>query len=150
MITYNLTFEGFKREAVKNSLPESSGLYFVYRGRRLLDRYGAYYCVLNELLYIGMAHNIRQRVCGGHESFSDWESSLVGDEILYYSSCLLPEVLEKDNLYLERAEAACIFKAAPRFNDKQKGMFDFDKYGEVRILSEGRIALMDKDFTLKH
>lgn len=137
--THDLEFDGFTREETKNTLPDYSGLYFVYRGTRKKGADGKYSCSLQDLLYIGQAENINERVNGTHEHYEDWCSYLKKDEMLYYSVCPVESDL------LDKVEAACIYQAQPPVNTQCKESYNYDP---VRIKSSGRISLFDTDFTV--
>lgn len=134
---YNLDFRGFTREGKKNTLPDYSGLYFVYRGVRHKGKDNTYTCSLKELLYIGQAENINKRINGEHEHFEDWCSYLDEGEMLYYSTCPVPQY------QLDEVEAACIYHAQPPVNTQNKDSYN---YNPVKIKTSGRVALIDKEF----
>ncbi|KAA6348169.1 hypothetical protein EZS27_004375 [termite gut metagenome] len=139
MTTYNLEFEGFYRDAIKASLPAYSGLYFVYRGLRLKNEKGFYYCKLKELIYIGQAKNVNERVNEQRDDYPDWQGSLENDEILYFAVCKVDEDA------LDDVEAACIYHAKPRFNKVNAQSYNGSS---IHISSKGSINLFDKDFSI--
>ena len=106
---YNLDFKGFTREGKKNTLPDYSGLYFVYRGVRHKGKDNTYTCSLKELLYIGQAENINERINGEHDHYEDWCSYLDEGEMLYYSTCPVPQY------QLDEVEAALDIANVERF-----------------------------------
>jgi excinuclease UvrABC nuclease subunit len=139
MATYKLEFEGFYRDAIKASLPTYSGLYFVYRGLRLKNEKGFYHCKLNELIYIGQAKNVNERLNEQRDDYLIWQKSLESDEILYFSVCKVDEDA------LDDVEAACIYHAKPRFNTVNTQSYNGEP---IHILSKGNIVSFDKDFSV--
>ncbi|MDH6354603.1 excinuclease UvrABC nuclease subunit [Dysgonomonas sp. PH5-45] len=137
--THNLEFKGFTREAIKNTLPSESGLYFVYRGTRNKGNDGKYTCSLKELLYIGQAEDVNDRVNGTHEHYNDWCSYLKTGEMLYYSMCPV------DSCFLDEIEAACIYHAQPTVNIKGKDSYNHEP---LRIKSSGNVDFISTDFTV--
>ena len=133
--THDLVFRGFFGEDKKNSLPNHSGLYFVYRGTQNKDNT----CTPNELLYIGQAENVNDRVNGTHEHYDDWCSYLKNNEMLYYSTCPVESYL------LDEVEAAYIFHSQPPVNTQCKENYN---HNPVRIKSSGRVILIDTDFNV--
>ena len=132
--TISLDFDGFYPEGV--TLPDYSGLYFVYKGTPAEKGE----CYINELLYIGQAENIRDRVSTNHEHYEDWKQKLSRGEKLYYSVCSV----EKRNL--DMAEAACIYKAQPPGNNHCKESYNYDP---VRIISSGPVEYLPSNFDVE-
>ncbi len=137
--THNLEFKGFTREAVKHTLPDYSGLYFVYRGIRNQKSDGTYNCSLKELLYIGQAENINERVNGEHEHYEDWCSYVKKGEMLYYSVCPVEGHL------LDEVEAACIYHAQPPVNIQCKDSYN---HNPVKIVCSGNVDLIKPEFNI--
>lgn len=85
--THSLAFIGYYRDEDKHSIGKHSGLYFVYRGVRNEDSKEKFTATLKELLYIGQAEDVNDRLNKEHEHYEDWSAKLGNGEILYYSTC---------------------------------------------------------------
>lgn len=127
--SYSLNFEGYWREINKNGIPSKSGIYLVYR------------CVydaksntvgLKEIIYIGQAENMHDRVAN-HDKLGAFNSQLQRGEELCYS------VATVSNADLDVVENALIFAQKPVLNDKLKDSFN---YGAVTVKLDGRCACM--------
>ena len=139
MKLYNILFNGYIRDENKEYLPSFGGIYMVYR------------CVLNretkrislkELIYIGRAVNINNRI-SNHERRDDFLSSLSeGEELCYSYSSVAP-------IDIDIIENALIYMQKPRLNDELKNEFN---YSEAEFHIEGRCGLLEKtdfEITLK-
>lgn len=135
MKLYSLKFDGSWIDKNRHYIPNYSGVYLVYRG---IHNAAAQTLNCNEILYIGQAKDVRQRL-SNHEKRAAFINELQTGEILFYSCAKVP--LED----LDRVENALIYKMKPRINDKLKEEF---LYPITRIVSEGACALLNKDFTL--
>lgn len=129
MKTYNIIFNGYIRDEKKESLPEYSGVYIVYR------------CMFNpqertvtliEILYIGQAENINHRICN-HDKRDEFFNELTEDETICYSYAKV------DKKNLDIIENALIFAQKPRLNDKLVDNYNYDS-AEFKI--EGRCSLL--------
>ena len=107
--TITLVFKGYRWDVDKDGLDEYSGVYLVYRCKQ--DPQDNTISI-KELLYIGEAENIRDRICNDQEKRECWEGELKTDEVLCYSRA---PAVESDQ---KRAEAALIFKLKPICNDQ--------------------------------
>ena len=134
MKTFNLNFDGSLDDAQRNSLPEYSGVYLVYRGVR---DHGSFIC--REILYIGQAENIKERHVN-HEKRQLFLAELRPNEVLFYSYAPVAKI------DLNRVENALVFEMHPKLNDKQIESFPYDK---TTIVSEGQCALLHKNFTIE-
>lgn len=135
MKSYNLKFEGSWVDSSRHFMPNYAGVYLVYRGTHNVAQQTVN-CA--EILYIGQAKDVRQRL-SNHEKRNIFSSQLHNGEILFYSCA---RVSMED---LSRVENALIYKMQPRLNDNLKDSFP---YPITRVISEGACALLDKDFTL--
>ena len=61
MEKYNILFRGYRRDCNRAGLPTYSGIYIVYRCTFNQEKQTV---SLKELLYIGQAQNIRDRISG--------------------------------------------------------------------------------------
>lgn len=136
---HNLDFKGFYGEHAKASLPSHSGLYFVYRGIRNKQPDGKFTCSINQLLYIGQAEDVNDRVNGEHEHYDEWCNYLKKGEMLYYSTC------QVDVHLLDELEAACIYQAQPPVNIHCKKSYN---YNPVKIKCSGRVKFIDSEFNV--
>ena len=92
-----------------NQAPEKSGIYAICRGKQEKDEWR-----FSELLYIGEANNINERLTGNHEKIiSCAANAVLNKEKLMYFVALVPN---HDNR--ELAEKVLIWKMKPKFNDK--------------------------------
>lgn len=139
MKLYNILFNGYIREENKEYIPSFGGIYIVYR------------CVFNkkekkislkELIYIGRAVNINNRI-SKHERRADFLKTLSdGEELCYSYSSIAPGDIDI-------IENALIFMQKPRLNDELKNEFN---YSEAAFHIEGRCGLLEKtdfEITLK-
>ena len=110
-----LRFKDIWTEDDKYYIETYSGVYCVYTGT-YNKRTGKK--TLNELIYVGQAENINERIAN-HDRLDDWLSYLTDGETLFYT-CAHVTGEDKD-----RAEAALIYKLKPWFNDKLKHKFDY-------------------------
>lgn len=132
--TISLDFDGFYPDGA--TLPNYSGLYFVYKG--IPTKPGK--CRIIELLYIGQAENISDRVGTDHEHYEDWKKELSRDERLYYSVCPV------DAWNLDMAEAACIYKTQPPVNKRCKETYN---HAPVEIKSSGDVKFLPSSFNVE-
>jgi excinuclease UvrABC nuclease subunit len=137
MKSYTVLFQGYRRDENTSSLPTYSGVYMVYR------------CVydsqsntvsLKELIYIGQAQNIHDRIAN-HDKRQVFERELrTGEELCYAYA----EVPKKD---LDIIENALVFSQKPRLNETLKDRFN---HGSASFSFEGKNALLEyTDFSIK-
>lgn len=124
--TVQLSILGTYTDKILSTLPNVSGLYFVYKE----DENG-----LKKLLYIGEAENINNRLNGNHEKRREWNLHLLPGEqskIVYLvltSQDVLSPTLRRD------VENACIFKVHPPLNTQGKSEFSYS--GIMQIVFKG-------------
>lgn len=135
MKSYNLKFEGSWIDSNRHFMPNYAGVYLVYRG---IHNVAEQTVTCHEILYIGQAKDIRQRL-SNHDKRIAFGNELRNGEILFYSCAKVP--MED----LDRVENALIYQTQPRLNDNLKESF---LYPITRVTSEGACALLNKDFTL--
>ena len=136
MNKYSLNFKGYWLEPRISGVPQTSGIYLVYRCT--CDDEGV---SLKELLYIGQAKNLYERITT-HEKKEVFEKECRLNEFLCYS---VAEVSQKD---LDIVENALIFAQKPRLNVEYKDRFRYEV--PVSFLLEGRCKLMIyQNFTIK-
>jgi excinuclease UvrABC nuclease subunit len=135
--SYALEFDGYWLEAGLGNLPAKSGVY------------GVYACTydkvqntvsLRDLIYIGEAANVRDRV-SGHDKWSAWRGQLKSGEVLCFNAALIAGESER-----QRAEAAMIFKHKPRCNTTYVDAFPFDG---TTVSISGKNALMQSLFAVQ-
>ena len=115
--TFNQDFKGYRRESKISTLPADSGVYGVYRCIFNMDRETV---TLNELIYIGKADDLNDRI-NNHEDWDDWKAKLKkGEEICFCYTF----VGKNANV---RVEAALINSNKPPLNIEYKNSFPFDK-----------------------
>jgi excinuclease UvrABC nuclease subunit len=129
METYNVIFQGYIRDENKDSLPSYSGIYMVYRCTYDSENKTV---SLKELIYIGQAENIHDRI-NNHDKYNDFKGALQTDEQICYSYA---EVSKDD---LDVVENALVFAQKPKLNDLLKDSF---KYKPAQFSIEGRTALL--------
>lgn len=137
MKIYNILFRGYRRDSNKAGLPTYSGIYMVYRCTFNQEKQTV---SLKELLYIGQAQNIQDRIShhNMHQEFIDATND--GEQICYSYA----EVNEQD---LDIVENALIFAQKPRLNDELKDNYNH-KPAQFNI--EGQCALLDyTDFSIE-
>lgn len=136
MDKYELNFNGYWIDSRISGIPKTSGVYLVYRCT--YDNDGV---SLKELLYIGQAENLYERI-SNHDKKDLFKKQCKEGEILCYS---VAEVLP-DNLDI--VENALIFAQKPRLNDDDKDRFRFNI--PVSFIVEGRCKLLEyQNFTIK-
>jgi excinuclease UvrABC nuclease subunit len=129
MKTYNVIFHGYKRDENKDSLPSYSGIYMVYRCTYDSDNKTV---SLKELIYIGKAENIHDRI-NNHDKHDNFIGELqIGEQICYSYA----EVSKDD---LDVVENALVFAQKPKLNESLKDSF---RYESAQFLIEGRTALL--------
>jgi excinuclease UvrABC nuclease subunit len=135
--SYALEFDGYWLEAGLGNLPAKSGIYGVYRCT--YDKVQNTVS-LRELIYLGEAANVRDRV-SGHDKWSAWRGQLKSGEVLCFNAALIAG--ESDR---QRSEAAMIFKHKPRCNTTYVDAFPFDT---TTVSTSGKNALMQSSFTVQ-
>lgn len=136
MASYNLNFKGYWIESHISGIPQSSGIYLVYKCT--YDDAGV---TLKELLYIGKSDNLHNSIESDNKR-DFFKKECHNGEILCYS---IAEAPQKD---LNIIENALIFAQHPKLNDDLNNGFKFDP--PVDFLLEGRCKLMKyQNFTIK-
>lgn len=128
-IEIEVVFTGYWRDCDKDKMPEEAGIYVVYRSS-YNERWN--YISLKEIIYIGKAENVRERVAN-HEKLSLFKTKLKEGEELCYS---FGEV-EKDSLDI--VENALIYAQKPEFNTELKDDYIYDA---THITLDGTYELM--------
>lgn len=131
--TYNLTFKGYYRDGVR--LPSVSGIYLVYDATRYKETETV---ALHELIYIGEADNVDERI-RTHEKRPAWLRAIEVGTHLYFA------VAEADPEWRKRAEAALIFKHQPQVNTSCKDSFNYDT---TTIISDGKCRHIESPITV--
>jgi len=131
----NLSFVGYYIQ--QEVVPKSAGIYLVYIGtyNKDTDR-----VTLRNLIYIGEAENVNERLNKPHEKQKDWEKYLSEGEILIFS---VAEITSPDR---ERAECALIFHHKPDENDECKDSFP---YPETIVESSGACMHISSSIAVK-
>lgn len=130
MKKYNVLFNGYRRDVNKAGLPTYSGIYIVYRCTFNEEKQTV---SLKELLYIGQAKNIQERI-STHDKRQEFMNALNGDEQICYSYA---EVKEQD---LNIVENALVYAQKPRLN---KDLVDSYKYEPTQFNIEGKCSLLN-------
>lgn len=136
MKEFSLDFDGSILDENSEYLPSYRGVYLVYRGNLILN---GTKLKCSEIIYIGQAENIRNRL-QNHEKKNLFFSRLENGESLFYSYA---HVNASD---LNRIEAALIYKHKPVLNEEYKNNFPYLK---THLISFGECALLNKDFTIE-
>ena len=127
MDKYSLNFKGYWIESRLSGIPQTSGIYIVYRCTYDDDGVS-----LIEILYIGQAQNLYERITT-HNRKKNFENECQTGETLCYS---VAEVPQSD---LNIVENALIFAQKPRLNEEYKDRFGYEV--PVSFLLEGRCKL---------
>lgn len=135
--SFNLEFEGYFLEHEINELDSGSGIYCVYAC--IYDNQINEY-LIDDLLYIGKAKNIRSRV-SNHKQKNDWIRELVEGEELCFNFALIQSSADR-----KRVEAAMIYQHKPVCNDHYVNSFPFDS---TSIQTKGDGSMLDSSFTVK-
>ena len=95
-VSIQLDCKGFFRSAVQNSVPDQTGVYFVYAGVKTETG-----CSIRRLLYIGRSANLHLRLTSP-ESFERLQGALQPGEELFYAYAF---VASEEASLVERALA---------------------------------------------
>lgn len=137
MEKYNILFRGYRRDCNRAGLPTYSGIYIVYRCTFNQEKQTVR---LKELLYIGQAQNIRDRISGHDKREEFFNAAKEGEQICYSYA----EVNKQD---LDIVENALIYAQKPRLNDKLKDSYNHEP---AQFNIEGQCALLDyTDFPIE-
>lgn len=133
--TYRQEFKGYCRYKDRGGIPKKSGVYCVYRGAYNSSNDKVF---LNQLLYIGQAKNMNERL-EKHEKLTKWEKYLkLGEEIIF-------SYTELELAGLDRFEAAMIYEHKPPVNEEYTNNFPYDS---AMVYTSGRNALLKEYFTV--
>ena len=129
MNTIQLNFEGYWREKNKNGIHQYSGIYVVYRCiyKEVSDT-----VTLKEIIYIGQANNIRERIAN-HDKNELFNQKLQDGEELCYSCARVKES------ELNAVENALIFAQKPVLNQEYINNYDYDP---LHVIIDGACYLM--------
>lgn len=137
MDKYELNFNGYWIDSRISGIPKTSGVYLVYRCT--YDNDGV---SLKELLYIGQAENLYERI-SNHDKKDLFKKQCKEGETLCYS---VAEVLPNN---LDIVENALIFAQKPQLNAEYKDSFLHEV--PVSFQLEGRCKLMKyQNFTIEN
>ena len=132
---FELNIMGYWRDKNNICLPKLPGVYFVYETTYNRDNDAL---LFKRLLYIGEAEDVNDRILK-HEKYSDWLKYIrYGNELCY-------AMVQIENDYRERIEAAYIYEHKPTANKEYTDKFPFNK---IRIKSTGDTELLNADFTI--
>jgi len=135
-----LKFSGYYRDVNRKSVPNTSGVYLVYRCVYNKEVKPKPTVTLKQLIYIGESEAVRDRIGEEHEGRECWEGKLETGEVLCFS---FAPASEADR---ERAEAALVYKKKPICNDQGKDSFNYDK---TTIKSTGTCWNIPEEFTVE-
>lgn len=107
---FELNLDGFFQEYKEASLPNQSGIYFVFGGCATTEGK----CRIQHLIYIGESRDIADRL-SKHEKKPEFKDTLGDNEILYYAYTLVP-TRER-----ELCEKGLIRHFADRFGTDKEG-----------------------------
>ena len=138
--TIELEFDGYWRDAKRSGVPKDSGVYLVYRCIHNKDVKPESTVSLKQLIYIGEAKEVRDRIGEDHEKRGCWEGELETDEELCFSFA------PANKADRERAEAALIYKKKPICNDSGKDSFNYDT---TTVESSGECKFIPAKFTVQ-
>lgn len=137
MEKYNILFRGYRRDINKAGLPTYSGIYIVYRCTFNQEKQTV---SLKELLYIGQAQNIRDRIFNHNMHDAFIAAAKKGEQICY-------SYAEVDKQDLDILENALIFAQKPPLNDNLKDTYN---HNTAQFYVEGHCALLDNtDFSIE-
>ncbi|EJD6367355.1 GIY-YIG nuclease family protein [Providencia rettgeri] len=108
--TIELDFDGYYRDEILSRVPDTSGIYCVYRGTRNITEKPVTVNIF-ELIYIGESKDVKARL-NNHDKYDSWKNKLKKGEVLLYSVAKVTSG-EDDRL---RAEAALINHCNPVVN----------------------------------
>ena len=129
-------FYGYWRESKKELIPSHSGVYCVYECSYNPDNDSV---IINRLIYIGKAENVRERI-SNHEKWGEWRQNIGdGKELCFSSGSVEPDIRE-------RIQAAFVFQNKPPLNDEYKNSFPFD---QTTITARGSVELHITDFSVE-
>jgi len=134
--TIVIHINGYWRDQHKSSLPECSGLFFVYEASYNVTDQTA---DLLKLIYIGEAENIKARVFAPEYRLS-WMTHLAPGHELCYACAGVDKPLR------ERAWAAYILTHKPPANTHVQGAFHYDT---TTLVSTGKTALINPVVTAR-
>lgn len=135
-IEIKVLLRGYWRDCDKNKMPAKTGIYVVYRSS-YNEKWN--YISLKEIIYIGKAENVRERVTT-HDKLSLFNTKLKEGEELCYSF----GQVEKD--HLDIVENALIYAQQPDLNTELRDNYTYDA---THITLDGTYELMKyKDFTI--
>ena len=87
---FDLALDGFFKEYKEASLPDQSGIYFVFGGVSLPNEK----CKINHLIYIGESNDVQYRLTH-HEKKPEFKDALRDGEVLYYAYVLVPSCVRE-------------------------------------------------------
>ncbi|MDG2490734.1 MAG: hypothetical protein P8N71_08265 [Alphaproteobacteria bacterium] len=129
--TYELNFEPALRCAVNKSILDAPGIYCVYACKpeqndpeqKMTD------CVIDRLLFIGTANDMRAEITNKLENENDWQTELGPGEDLCFSQAFITDIASPvtDPGDRKRAAAALIYRHQPLLNTEHRDGFAFDK-----------------------
>lgn len=137
MKKYNVNFKGYWLDENKGSIPNSSGVYLVYRCKfnETVNKVS-----LIEIIYIGQATDLQERI-KNHDKRVSFLSTCKNQEKLCYS------IAEIESQNLNIIENALIFAQQPGLNEQYKDNFNYE---ESAFDLDGACALMKHtNFTIK-
>lgn len=132
--SYSLVYDGYWREQHVGSIPAKSGVYTVYA---CAHNIAARTVSLQNLIYIGEAGNVRDRI-KGHEKWPDWRRHLLIGQQLCFN--FAPISIDR-----ERVEAALIHHHKPPENSEYVNYFP---YPQTTVQTSGRNTLLSGFFTV--
>jgi hypothetical protein len=130
----SLKFDGYWTEPEISGIPKQSGVFVVYE----CTKGGQEASFFLKVIYIGESENVNRRIAK-HKEWPLWRKYCGSNQICF-------SFAHVSNTDRERSEAALIYKHKPPFNDRYIATFPF---GETTIKLSGKIALLNRSFTVK-
>lgn len=133
---FDISFKGYRRDCNKATLPDYSGIYIVYRCKYNTEDNTV---TLNEIIYIGQALDLNQRL-NKHEKYDSFTNECKQGEELCFSYA---KVAKED---LDIVENAIVFAEKPRLNER---LVDNYNHEDAQFNITGECALLKhKDYTI--
>lgn len=136
MKLFELEFKGYYGENHLGKFPNKAGVYCIYAGHYVEDKK----LHLDELLYIGQAESLKDRLTEKHDHLKKCQKRLKNNQELLFSYASVPS----DDL--DRVEAALIFYHQPPVNEKCTESFN---YSDTHITTSDNNKFLDTDFIVK-
>lgn len=135
-MNYQLDVQGYYKDQSRIGFPQSSGIYFVYRGIYIPHLKTV---TLMELLYIGETENLYDRH-NEHDKRNEFLARLQEGEELFYSFALTESL---SNEQRKKVEAALIYELCPPLNVQNVDSFIYDEI-TINVLGDRHAYIPDQ------